>query len=94
VRYAFCMTKQIALRIPEATLAAIDAAVADGRFPNRTAAVLAGIDALLSEDRERTIDEAYRRAYGAHPQEEWIGEAGLAAFGAFVAAEEREEQPL
>jgi len=88
------MTKQIAVRIPDETLAAIDATVTGGRFPNRTAAVLAGIEALLREERRRAIEEADRRGYGAHPQEEWVGEAGLAAFGAFVTAEERGQKPL
>src|SRR5438067_9091051 len=60
-RYARCMTKQIAVRIPDEALAAIDAAVADGRFPNRTAAVLAGIESLLREERRRAIEEADRR---------------------------------
>jgi Arc/MetJ-type ribon-helix-helix transcriptional regulator len=88
------MTSQLAIRIQDDTLAAIDAAVANGRFANRTAAVLAGIESLLREERERAIDEAYRRGYGAQPQEDWVGEAGLAAFGAFVAAEERGRKPL
>lgn len=39
------------------------------------------------EKREREIDEAYRRGYTEHPQEEWIGEVGLAALAAFDLAE-------
>jgi Arc/MetJ-type ribon-helix-helix transcriptional regulator len=88
------MTKQLAVRIPDDTLAAIDAAVAGGRFPNRTAAVLAGVESLLREERDRAIDEAYRRGYGAQPQEDWVGQAGLSAFSSFVAAEERGQKPL
>ena len=82
------MTAQIPIRIPEAALAELDEAVARGRFPNRSAALRAGLDLLLTEERERAIDEAYRRGYGTHPQEEWIGETGLALFAALAKAEE------
>ena len=82
------MTVQIPLRIPEDDLAELDQVVARGRFPNRSAALRAGLDLLLREERERAIDEAYRRGYGAHPQEDWIGEAGLALFAALAKAEE------
>jgi hypothetical protein len=42
---------------------------------------------VLREEREREIDEAYRRGYGEHPQEDWVGEAGLAGLAAFDRAE-------
>lgn len=88
------MTKQIPLRISERDLSALDSVVASGRFSSRSAALRAGLELLLRDDRERAIDDAYRRGYEAKPQEEWVGEAGLAAFAAFVAAEERDEDPL
>lgn len=75
-------------------MAELDAAVRRGRFTTRSDAVRAGIELLLREEREREIDEAYRRGYGEHPQEEWVGEAGLAAFAAFVVAEEVGKEPL
>jgi hypothetical protein len=56
--------------------------------------VRAAIEALLRDERDRAIDEAYRRGYGKKPQEDWVGETGLAAFGAFVEAEERDTKPL
>ncbi len=87
--YTRCMTIQIPVRIPDEDLKAIDEAVARGSFANRSAAIRAAIDILLREERDRAIDEAYRRGYGKKPQEEWVGDAGLAAFGAFVEAEER-----
>jgi len=93
MRYTECMTIQIAVRIPEEQLESLDAAIARGSFQNRTVAIRAALDALLREERERGIDEAYRRGYAAHPQEEWIGAAGLALFAAFVEAEERGEDP-
>ena len=88
------MTVQIPIRIPDDDLAELDAAIARGSFPNRSAALRAGLDLLLREERERAIDEAYRRGYGAHPQEDWFGEAGLALFDAFVEAEESGAAPL
>jgi hypothetical protein len=37
----------------------------------------------MFDERERRIDEAYRRGYGEHPHAAWVGETGLAAFAAF-----------
>lgn len=73
------MSQQIAVRLPDKALAALDAAVQRGDFDSRAAAVRAGLDLLLREQREREIAAEYRRAYAEHPQEDWIGEAGLAA---------------
>ncbi len=53
-----------------------------------------GLERLLREEREREIEEAYRRGYAQQPQEDWIGEAGLAAFAALVATEEKDAEPL
>ncbi|MHB8643811.1 MAG: hypothetical protein ACYDA3_13100 [Gaiellaceae bacterium] len=39
------------------------------------------------EQREREIDEAYRRGYGKYPQEKWIAETGMACLIAFDQAE-------
>ena len=47
----------------------------------------AGLDRILKEERARVIDEAYATGYGKHPQEEWIGELGLAGLAAFDKAE-------
>jgi len=88
------MTMQIPVRISERDMAELDAAIEKGRFANRSEAVRAGVELLLREEREREINEAYRRGYGGHPQEEWLGEAGLAAFAAFVVAEEAGKEPL
>jgi Arc/MetJ-type ribon-helix-helix transcriptional regulator len=75
------------VRLTDADLAALDAAVARGRFANRSEALRAGLDRILREEREQEIDEAYARGYGKHPQEEWVGELGLAALGAFDKSE-------
>lgn len=57
--------------------------VANGRFANRSEALRAGLAHLVHEERERAIDEAYRRGYGEYPQEDWIGQVGLAGLAAF-----------
>ena len=72
------MAVQIAVRIPETALSAVDAAVAAGRFDSRAAAVREGLERLLDDERERAIGESYRRAYSDQPQDESLGEAGAA----------------
>lgn len=81
------MTTQVPVRLTETDLAALDATVASGRFANRSEALRAGLELILREERERKIDEAYARGYAQHPQEEWIGELGLAGLAAFDKAE-------
>jgi Arc/MetJ-type ribon-helix-helix transcriptional regulator len=72
------MSAQIAVRIPERDLAALDEAVRAGRFASRAAAVREALDRLLASEREREIAEEYRRAYAQHPEEDWVGRVGEA----------------
>lgn len=88
------MSKQIPLRISEQDLKELDATIASGRYPNRSAALRAALELLLAHERERLIEEAYRSGYGRHPQEDWIGETSLALLAASVEAEERGQEPL
>ena len=81
------MTIQVPVRLTEMDVAALDAVVATGRFANRSEALRAGLERVLNEEREREIDDAYRRGYGAAPQEEWVGEIGLAGLVAFDRSE-------
>lgn len=83
------MSQQIAVRLPDEVLAGVDATVASGRYASRAAAVRAGLNRVLAEEREREIADAYRRGYEQAPQEEWVGEAGLA----FMAEVLRDEPP-
>jgi Arc/MetJ-type ribon-helix-helix transcriptional regulator len=71
----------------EEDAAALDELVESGRFPNRSEALREGFARLLRDEREREIAEAYARGYARHPQPDWVGEAGLAAFAAFDRAE-------
>lgn len=72
----------------------LDEAVARGRFSSRSDALRAGLALILREEREREIEEAYRRGYEKYPQEDWIGEVGLWALSQRVAAEEEGQEPL
>jgi Arc/MetJ-type ribon-helix-helix transcriptional regulator len=81
------MTVQVPVRLTEEDVAALDAVVAGGRFASRSDALRAGLARVLHEEREREIDEAYRRGYGKQPQEEWVGLVGLAGLTAFDQAE-------
>lgn len=83
------MAQQIAIRLPEDDLKALDDAVAEGRFPSRAAAVRSSVTLMLRAQREREIAESYRRGYGEQPQEEWVGEAGLALMGEVLAGDEK-----
>ena len=81
------MTIQEPVRLTEEDVAALDAAVAEGRFASRSDALRSGLKHVLREERERAIDAAYARGYAKHPQEEWVGEVGLAGLAAFHAGE-------
>ena len=81
------MTVQVPVRLTKTDVAALDAVVASGRFANRSEALRAGLAQVLREVRETEVDAAYRRGYGAAPQEEWAGELGLAALESFGRAE-------
>lgn len=82
---------QIAIRLADADLNRLDAAVAQGRYPTRAAAVRAGVERLLRDERDREIADQYRRAYGNQPQDESAGRAGVALMGRVVGREEADE---
>lgn len=73
---------RVQTRLDDDELARLDAIVAQGLFRNRSEALRAGLALLLRREREREVAAAYARGYGAHPQEEWVGELGLALLGA------------
>ena len=81
------MTVQVPVRLTEKDLAALDSVVASGRFTSRSEVLRAGLERVLREEREREIDEAYRRGYGAESQEKSVGLIGLAGLEAFDRAE-------
>ncbi|HMI99664.1 MAG TPA: ribbon-helix-helix domain-containing protein [Gaiellaceae bacterium] len=71
----------------DSDLAMLDDLIEQGRFGNRSEALRAGLERLFEDERERTLEAAYRRGYGEHPQEEWIGQVGLAGLAQFDRAE-------
>jgi Arc/MetJ-type ribon-helix-helix transcriptional regulator len=81
------MTIEVRIRLTEADVAALDAAMKRGRFATRSEALRAGLNHVLREERQREIDDAYARGYGAHPQKEWVGDLGLRGLAAFDRAE-------
>jgi len=82
---------QIAVRLTDDELARLDASVARGHHPSRAAAVRAGLERLLHEERDRELADAYRDAYGRAPQDE-LGDAG-ALLAAEVADEDAARRP-
>jgi Arc/MetJ-type ribon-helix-helix transcriptional regulator len=86
------MAVQIAVRLPDEDLERLDAAVARGSYPSRAAAVRAGLQRLLRDERETQIAEAYRQGYAAEPADPEIGEAGL-ELGTTLLAEAEGSQP-
>ena len=88
------MTVQVPIRLPDQDVAALDAAIARGRFPNRSEALRRGLALLMREEREREIEEAYRRGYGMRPQEAAVGKAGLALLAESVRREEEGKELL
>lgn len=81
------MTIQVPVRLTQRDLDALDDLVAHSPFASRSDALRAGLARLLAERRDAEIEQAYRRGYGEHPQEEWIGELGLAGLAAFDRSE-------
>ncbi len=70
------MSQQIAVRLPDDTLAELDDAIASGRWESRAEAVREGIKLVLVREQEERIAAAYRLGYDEHPQEQWTGKTG------------------
>lgn len=87
-RYADRMTPQIAIRISEQQLKALDEAVESGEVASRSDGVRRALTGLLAEIREREIAREYREAYTRHPQDPKIGEAGAILLAEFYKREE------
>ncbi len=83
------MATQIAVRIPDTALAAVDSAIAAGRFESRAAAVREGLERLLAFEQEREIAEDYRRAYSDQREDEGMGAAGATLMAESIADLER-----
>jgi Arc/MetJ-type ribon-helix-helix transcriptional regulator len=83
---------QIAIRLPDEDLKALDAAIASGRFENRAAALREALKRLLRQEYEDEIEREYKRAYTEQPQEEWVGEVGLILMAETIRAQEQADR--
>lgn len=72
-------TEQIAVRLPEELLAALDDVVARGVYESRAAAVRAGVEAILELDRRRLIDQAVIDGYRRVPPTEAEHQAAISS---------------
>lgn len=81
---------QIAVRLADEELERLDAAIARGAFASRAEAVRAGLVRVLREEREAQIEQAYRRAYAATPDEvDEVGEVGLSLGAELLSGDDR-----
>jgi Arc/MetJ-type ribon-helix-helix transcriptional regulator len=71
------VSTRIAVELSDRELERLDDAVARGRFESREAAVRAALRSVFALPSEDQIADAYRRAYGAVPEDERLGEVGL-----------------
>jgi len=62
------MTIQIAVKLPEQTVAAIDALIAEGRFSSRSAVVRAGLAMVTRQARAERIDQAFADGFRRVPE--------------------------
>lgn len=58
---------QIAIRLPDEDLEAVDELVASGVVATRAEAIRRGVALLLADAHEQQISDAYRRAYADRP---------------------------
>lgn len=61
------MTTQIAVKLDDRVVVELDQLVAQGRFDSRSAAVRAGLAAILEGERRRRIDDGFREGYARSP---------------------------
>jgi Arc/MetJ-type ribon-helix-helix transcriptional regulator len=57
----------VAIRLPDNVVQALDRMVADGRYPNRTAAMRDAVERLLAAEKSRALDDAIRAGYERTP---------------------------
>lgn len=70
------MPERIAVDLSEEAVAALDEAIAKGRFRDRSHALDEAIREFLRFDSQEDV-EAVRRSYAEHPESEVYGDAGL-----------------
>jgi len=74
------MSKQIAVRIPDALAASLEDLVSTGRFETRAEAFRVALEALIEAERRRRVGELIADGYHRLPQDdEEVDAARLAA---------------
>jgi len=91
-RYADYMTQQIAVRIPDEQLKALDDAIEAGAFESRADGVRQALARLLRDLREEQIGREYREAYARHPEDPAIGRMGIKLLAEAVRRDEAESK--
>lgn len=86
------MSQQIAIRIPDDQLQALDEAVEAGHFESRAEGVRRAVAQLLRDLREEQIGREYREAYARHPQDPAIGRMGVKLLAEAVRRDEAESK--
>ena len=61
------MTVQIAVKLPDELLAAVDRLVDDDHFASRSEIVRAGLQRMVADAASRTIDRAFADGVCSHP---------------------------
>ena len=61
------MTVQIAVKLPDELLEAVDRLVASNRFASRSEVVRAGLQRIVADDAAQTIDRAFSEGFTRHP---------------------------
>lgn len=61
------MPVQIAVKIPDQMLAAVDELVAAGRFSSRSGAVKAGLRIVVDQAERDAVDRAFTDGFRRHP---------------------------
>ena len=75
------MPTQLAIRLPDETLAGLDWLIVRCHFSNRTEAMRSAIEAMIKIERSRQIDEQYIEAYTRVPQtDEELAHLGMQSF--------------
>lgn len=64
------MTTQIAVKLPDEVVAAVDRLVDEGQFRSRSAAVRRALDDLVAASQRAAVDRAFARGFRAVPETE------------------------
>jgi len=77
--------QQIAVKLPDGLLRAVDELVGTGTFESRSQAVRHALEGLVLADRRRLIDDAFAAGFAEHPDtDEKLADATRLAIGSIA----------